>query len=350
MDFTGTLLRWYGMNKRSLPWRSTKDPYKIWLSEVILQQTRVEQGLPYYMKFTEAFPTVRHLANANEEKVMKLWQGLGYYSRARNLHHTAKVIVKDLNGKFPSAYEQIIRLKGIGQYTAGAIASFAFGEARTVVDGNVFRFFSRYFGIKTPIDSSKGKKQFFALAEKLLDKKDPGTFNQAIMEFGARQCMPKNPGCSRCPLHASCFAYERNCVSSLPVKKSKTRVRNRWFNYLVVNDGKNVLLNKRNGNDIWKGLYDFPLIESSKKLSPEKIFSSQAFKQIVKGKFTVQKVSNSYKHQLSHQTIHAQFVRISSRFKVQDSKFKVVRTSSIKKFALPRLIERYLQEEIPDYK
>ena len=217
-----------------MPWRKTSDPYKIWLSEIILQQTRVAQGLPYYETFAKKFPTVHHLAKENEKVVMKTWQGLGYYSRARNLHYTAKFISKNLKGKFPNEFEEIKKLKGIGDYTASALASFAFNKPHAVVDGNVFRVLSRVFGIKTPIDSSKGKKIFTEKAKSLLDKKNPGTFNQAIMEFGALQCVPQNPDCNNCPLKKNCKAFEKNLVEVLPIKSKKIKTRNRYFNYLIV--------------------------------------------------------------------------------------------------------------------
>jgi A/G-specific adenine glycosylase len=229
MNFSKTIIRWYNKNKRDLPWRHTKDPYKIWLSEIILQQTRVQQGLPYYETFVKKFPTVHHLAKANEDVVMKTWQGLGYYSRARNLHYSAKFISKNLKGKFPNNFEEIKKLKGIGDYTAGAIASFAFNKPYPVVDGNVFRVLSRYFGIKTPIDSAKGKNEFVEKATLLLDKKNPGTFNQAIMEFGAMKCVPQNPDCGKCPLKNGCEALANDTVSALPFKSKKNKIRTRYL-------------------------------------------------------------------------------------------------------------------------
>src|ERR1051325_11203457 len=277
MDFSAGIAAWYKANKRDLPWRNVRDPYLIWLSEIILQQTRVEQGLPYYFRFAEKYPTVHHLAKAKEAEVMKLWQGLGYYSRARNLHAAAKHIAFELNGKFPATFHEVLRLKGVGTYTAAAIASFAYGEAQAVVDGNVYRLLSRYFGIKAPIDSTKGKKQFLELASSLLDRKDPGTHNQAIMEFGARQCVPKNPSCGTCPLGNSCFARAKKKVNMLPVKEKKTKISERHFHYFLVRHRGYVWINHRSGKDIWKGLYDLPLIESAKAVRTEKIFSSKPF-------------------------------------------------------------------------
>ncbi len=341
MHFSNTIIHWYHQHKRELPWRNETDAYKIWLSEIILQQTRVEQGKPYYWRFAEKYPTVIHLAKAKEAEVLKLWQGLGYYSRARNLHTTAKIISKKYKGKFPETYNEIIQLKGIGQYTAGAIASFAFGEAKPVVDGNVFRVLSRYFGIVTPIGSTRGKKEFYALAAELLDKKNPGTFNQALMEFGAMQCVPKNPDCSNCPLNTSCFAFAKKKIKTLPVKEKRISVRKRWFYYFVIKQKGKVLLRKRTESDIWKGLHDFPLIETKKKISLKKVLSSAELKNIAGKKFVVTSVSNSFKHVLSHQIIHATFIEIV----IRDSKvrgFIPVSKKQLSQLAVPRLIEKYL--------
>jgi A/G-specific adenine glycosylase len=237
MKFSNTLVYWYLQNNRDLPWRKTKNPYFIWLSEIMLQQTRVAQGLSYYQKFTTTFPTVFDLAKADESTILKMWQGLGYYSRARNLHFSAKQIVEELNGEFPSTYEEIIKLKGIGDYTASAIASICFEEATAVVDGNVYRVLSRYFGIKTAINSTAGIKEFKALAQTLIDRKQAGTFNQAIMDFGALHCKPQNPLCEICPLSDGCVALEKNLTKELPVKEKKIKVRKRYFNFLVIKTG-----------------------------------------------------------------------------------------------------------------
>ena len=235
--FSEKIIAWYDQNKRDLPWRNTKDAYLIWLSEIILQQTRVDQGMDYYLKFAKEFPTVKHLAKADNEKVMKLWQGLGYYSRARNLHTTAKIISEKYHGKFPDEYSDILSLKGVGNYTAAAIASFAFNKPYAVVDGNVYRVLARVFGIESPIDSTQGKKEFETLATELLDRKKPASHNQAIMELGALQCKPVNPDCSICALNTMCFAYSKKRINELPVKAKKTKVRNRYFNYIVLLDG-----------------------------------------------------------------------------------------------------------------
>ena len=344
MDFSKEIAVWYRANKRELPWRNVRDPYLIWLSEIILQQTRVEQGLPYYLRFTEKYPTVSHLAKAKEGEVMKLWQGLGYYSRARNLHATAKHIAFELNGKFPATHREILGLKGVGAYTAAAIASFAYGEAQAVVDGNVYRLLSRYFGVKTPIDSGKGKKQFLELAASLLDRNDPGTHNQAIMEFGARQCVPKNPACGVCPLGNSCFAKAKNKVNALPVKEKKTKTSERHFHYFLLRHRGHVWINHRSGKDIWKGLYDLPLIESAKAEKTEKIFASKLFRGIIGNKkFTVKNVSPVFRHVLSHQNIYATFVEIEVSAAVPGKNLLRIKENSLHKYAVPRLIDRYLE-------
>jgi A/G-specific adenine glycosylase len=263
MIFSNLLTQWYLQNKRNLPWRHTTNPYPIWLSEIMLQQTRVAQGLPYFLRFMDAFPTVMDLANAHEEQVLKLWQGLGYYSRARNLHKTAQEIAYHRNGIFPSNYTELLKLKGIGEYTAAAIASFSYNEAVPVVDGNVYRVLSRYFDIETDISSASAKKEFTALAKELLPKGKANIFNQAIMEFGALQCVPKNPDCQNCVLNHSCLALQKKKVSQLPVKSKKTKVTKRYFNYLVFSDeAQNTLVQKRTDKGIWHNLYEFPVIET----------------------------------------------------------------------------------------
>ncbi len=255
MKFHKKLITWYLQNKRSMPWRETTDPYHIWLSEIMLQQTRVAQGLPYYLAFTKSFPTVFDLANASEDEVLKLWQGLGYYSRARNLHATAKYVANELQGEFPDNYKDLLQLKGVGDYTASAIASICFNEVVPVVDGNVYRVLSRHFGIDTPINSTKGIKEFKELAIELIDHEDPANYNQAIMEFGALQCKPKSPYCIVCPLNESCEALKTGKVDMLPVKLKKQKIKNRYFNYLIfsIND-QHTIIQQRTGNGIWKGL------------------------------------------------------------------------------------------------
>lgn len=359
MEFGEVIISWYNKNKRDLPWRGIKDPYKIWLSEIILQQTRVEQGLPYYLKFISAFPTVFDLAKASEDKVLKLWQGLGYYSRARNMLKTAKIIVNEHKGIFPSSYQEIIKLKGIGAYTASAIASFAFNIPVAVVDGNVFRLLSRYFGIDSPIDSTIGKKEFQALALELLNKHKPDIFNQAIMEFGSKQCKPVKPDCENCPLLLNCVAYKLKIIENLPVKSKGLKVKKRYFNYLFVkypSDAKGsykLLLHKRGGNDIWKGLYELPLIETDKQTTIKQLMKEKDWKRIiVDNSPKIISVTDNVIHKLSHQTIFTTFYEIELKnVKMVPEGFISVNGKEYHKYGVPRLIENYLQKHIiPDSK
>ncbi|WP_420603826.1 A/G-specific adenine glycosylase [Flagellimonas sp.] len=309
MTFSEHILKWYGQHKRELPWRTTKDPYKIWLSEIMLQQTRVAQGMPYYHKFLEAFPEVYHLANAEEEKVLKLWQGLGYYSRARNLHATAKMVVEKYNGSFPNTYKELKKLKGVGDYTASAIASICFDEPEPVVDGNVYRVLSRYFGVDLPINSTQGIKYFKELAGEVMYIENIRDYNQGIMEFGAIQCAPKKPYCLHCPLNKSCVALKENRVMELPVKINKTKIKNRYFNYLVFTDANgNTLLEQRKGKGIWQNLYQFPLLEAKKMLNLEELTEQ------INGQNGFPKMESlilynkePLVHKLSHQHLHTQF-------------------------------------------
>ncbi|MCG3166838.1 MAG: Adenine DNA glycosylase [Bacteroidia bacterium] len=343
--FGKTLIKWYNANKRELPWRNTKDPYLIWLSEIILQQTRVDQGMPYYLAFAKNFPDVKSLAKADENKVLKLWQGLGYYSRARNLHTTAKQVTELHKGKFPADYNELLKLKGVGAYTAAAIASLAFELPHAVVDGNVYRLLSRYFGIKDAIDSTEGKKKFAKLADQLIDEKNPGTYNQAVMEFGAIQCKPVNPDCMVCPLQNSCYAFAEKQIDKLPVKAKKTAVRARHFNYLVIQYKNTVYLNQRTEKDIWKGLYDFPLIETKDKASETEILSSPELKTMVENtKFHVRSVSKFYKHILSHQHLHARFLELQIEKPLKNKSLIKVNLNELENYALPRLVERYINE------
>ena len=305
--FTERIINWYGVNKRDVPWRNTKDPYYIWLSEVILQQTRVAQGLPYYKTFVEAFPSIQDLAHASEEQVLKLWQGLGYYSRARNMHHTARYIVTELNGNFPNKYSELIKLKGVGDYTASAIASFCFNEIQPVVDGNVYRILARYFGVSTPINSNKAQKEFKEIAFELIDAKNPGLFNQAIMEFGSLQCRPRNPNCDTCDLSTSCVALHTNQVSVLPKKNKKTKFRKRFFNYLLIETEQNkIVVNKRKGKGIWENLYEFPLVETSNQIDYNNLITNSYFINITKNKsFNIRLLTpKTIIHKLSHQHLH----------------------------------------------
>jgi len=343
-SFTHEIYKWYNNNKRDLPWRETSDPYKIWISEIILQQTRVAQGMGYYNRFVEEFPTIFDLANASEDTVLKLWQGLGYYSRARNLHFTAKFIVNNHNGIFPSDYKSILSLKGIGNYTSAAIASIAFDLPYAAVDGNIYRVISRYFGISTPIDSEKGKSEIQKIANELILEKNPGFHNQAFMEFGALQCVPKSPNCNLCPLQGTCYAAINNLTDQIPVKEKKVKQRTRFFYYYVIESKDSILLEKRTGKDIWKNLHQFPLIESESELAENEILNLSTPVDTLKNA-NFKSISESVKHVLTHQTIYARFIHIETDdFNLKDSNFIRVNKKDIYKFAVPRLLENYLNE------
>lgn len=343
MLFSKTLINWYLKNKRDLPWRETQDPYRIWLSEIILQQTRIEQGLPYYFKFTDAFPNIFELAQAPLEKVLKLWQGLGYYSRARNLHKTAKYVSQDLNGKFPGSYKELLKLKGVGDYTASAVASFSYGEAVAVVDGNVYRVLSRYFGIETPANSAAGIKEFKALATELLNTQYPGEHNQAIMEFGALQCRPQLPLCGTCPLSQSCLALKDNKIGELPVKIKKGKIKKRFFNYLVIlSEENNTVLEKRRGKGIWEGLYQFPLIESDAPLAEDDLLLRKDFKKFAENESL--KISlynnNPVIHKLSHQHIYTHFWILETTGAPGD----LIPLEKVQEYPVPVLVANFLNE------
>jgi A/G-specific adenine glycosylase len=342
MAFSNILTYWYLQNKRELPWRKSRNPYFIWLSEVMLQQTRVAQGLSYYLKFTTTFPTVFDLAKADESTVLKMWQGLGYYSRARNLHAAAKHIAYELNGEFPSSYLEIIKLKGIGDYTASAIASICFDEPTAVVDGNVYRVLSRYFGIHTFINSSQGIKEFKTLAQSLIDVTQPGNFNQAIMDFGALHCKPQNPSCESCPFANSCVAFEKKLTKVLPFKDKKIKVKKRYFNFLVIQtiDDKTVLL-ERKGKGIWQGLYQFPLIETNQNISGEALISKEEFISLFPEKASISLFNKKeIVHKLSHQHLYTQFwiVRPKTAF---DANIDWV---DVENYPVPVLIANFLKD------
>jgi len=355
MKFSNEIIKWYKLNKRKLPWRNTNDPYKIWLSEIILQQTRIDQGINYYNNFVKTFPDVMSLANSSEENVLKLWQGLGYYTRARNLYKTANIIAHKFNGKFPNEYNEIIQLPGIGVYTAAAIASMAFNKSYPVVDGNVFRVITRVFAIDTPIDSGQGKKLVMDKALEIIDTQKPGIYNQAIMEFGALYCKPKNPDCLNCIFTTNCLAYRKKFVEKLPVKISRPVQRYRYFYYLLIcyksNESDYILINKRGGNDIWKNLYDFPLIESNKKISLNRVIENGFNGLVLKNK-TMKLMGNEYKHILSHQVILARFIRVEIKEKqqaeiqknIRNEKLIPIKTRDLVHFPIPRLIEKFLEE------
>jgi A/G-specific adenine glycosylase len=340
MVFSKTLLDWYQANKRELPWRNTREPYLIWLSEIMLQQTRVAQGLPYFMAFTEAFPTVFDLANADEQEVLKLWQGLGYYSRARNLHQTAKYIANELEGQFPTTYNDLLKLKGVGEYTAAAIASFSYDEAVPVVDGNVYRVLSRYFGLETDISSSGAKKEFTSLAKSVMPNDKAALFNQAIMEFGALQCVPKNPDCESCVFNGSCAALQQHKIDLLPIKTKKTKVSNRYFNYLVFLDSnEQTIIRKRTEKGIWQHLYEFPLIESNKELSYEELLGEITLHFPHK---TIENISyfneDQIIHKLSHQKLHIRFYRIALSKKILNG----ISLETLKNYPFPVVIFNFI--------
>jgi A/G-specific adenine glycosylase len=344
--FSDKLVEWYNLNKRDLPWRETRDPYRVWLSEIILQQTRVNQGMPYYFRFVETFPTVQALASATEREVLRLWQGLGYYTRARNLHKCAKVVVSQYEGKFPNTYKALLTLPGIGEYTAAAIASFSFNEPVAVVDGNVFRVLARLFGIENEINSPQGKKIFTTLANDLISKNFPDIHNQAVMEFGALHCIPKNPPCATCHFQSTCFAAQQNVQSDLPRKALAKAARKRYFYYIVIQKGNSLLMQKREAKDIWYGLFDFFLIEKNKPLDAEKIL--EEVRNASEGQFTIEEIeiSAGYKHILTHQIIHAKFVRIKTG-KVhlpKDGNLKFYTFEKIYDLPKPVLIVRFLSD------
>lgn len=350
-SFAPTLLNWYQRHKRDLPWRNTTDPYLIWLSEVILQQTRVAQGLPYYERFAEAYPTVQHLAAAPQDDVLRLWQGLGYYSRARNMHHTARQIVGEYGGNFPDGYSELLKLRGVGSYTAAAIASFAFREQVAVLDGNVFRVLARVFGISDDIAIPASRKVFQQLADQLIPADAPDTYNQAIMEFGAIQCTPVMPDCLFCPLQQRCFAFMHGMVQELPVKAKAKAARPRYFHYLVFEFEGRYYLRKRLSGDIWEGLYDFYLHESdAKTLDKAALLRELNGAGIAAGQAHFEQPQREYKHLLSHQKITARFyllrltVRLSEEV-LQEARLLLYSPEAIENLPKPILINSYLKDE-----
>ena len=344
MNFSNLLIKWYLQNKRDLPWRNTTNPYPIWLSEIMLQQTRVAQGMPYFLSFTTAFPTVFDLAKANEEQVLKLWQGLGYYSRARNLHKTAQFVANELDGIFPDNYKDLLQLKGVGEYTAAAIASFSYNEVIPVVDGNVFRVLSRYFDIETDIAAASAKKEFAALAFELMPKEQPAIFNQAIMEFGALQCVPKSPNCGICIFNESCTALQKKKVDQLPVKSKKLKVRKRYFNYLVVTDELgNTIIQKRTAKGIWHNLYEFPLIETDKEEDFDCI-AEQIQNDFFKGNSILSVTESneqSIVHKLSHQHLYIKFWEV----KIEGIIANGIDAKNLKTFPFPIVIHNFIERE-----
>jgi A/G-specific adenine glycosylase len=345
--FTKLLMNWHHkFNKRSMPWKGEKDPYKIWLSEIILQQTRVEQGMDYYLRFIKNFPTVKKLAAAPDNEVFKLWEGLGYYSRCKNLLAAARYIVSERKGKFPDSYETILELKGVGPYTAAAIASFAYNLPHAVVDGNVNRVLARFFGIKTPIDSTKGKQQFNELAHHLLDTNVSDLYNQAIMDFGATICKPQLPLCPECILRKNCKAYSEDWVNILPIKEKKVANKLRWFYYIIAEYDNKLLVKRREEKDIWQNLHEFILIESNSQQKPEQVFETEEFKTLTGKKYTLLHISDEVKQKLTHQTIQAVFIYLKLNKKCIPAGMELVKKKDMSKLAFPKLINSYLQQGI----
>ncbi len=344
--FTKGLLRWNTKeNNRLMPWKGEKDPYKIWLSEIILQQTRVEQGWNYYNRFITTFPDIKKLAKAPEQKVFKLWEGLGYYTRCKNLLATANYIAREKNGKFPGTYDELLDLKGVGTYTAAAIASFAFNLPHAVVDGNVYRVLSRFFGIEMATGTTTGKKFFTELAEELLDKKHPGIYNQAIMDFGAVICKPKNPLCIQCPLKTRCIARLKGKIDELPVKAARLTKKKRWFYYLIFEYNGKIYIRKRGAKDIWENLYEFVLVETERPITMENIKATDIFKKIAgKGMPSILQVSEMFRQQLTHQTIHSCFIRLKLKNAPQLKDYKAVGYRELSRLPFPKIITAYLAE------
>ncbi|OOQ57897.1 A/G-specific adenine glycosylase [Mucilaginibacter pedocola] len=344
MNISAELIGWYEANKRDLPWRNTTDAYIIWLSEIILQQTRVEQGLPYFERFADKYPTVSHFAAAPEDDILRLWQGLGYYSRGRNMLKTAQLVQQHYNGVFPTAYEQLIKLKGIGEYTAAAISSFSANEARAVVDGNVYRVLARYFGIDEPINSPKGKKLFQQLANEVLDHERPAQHNQAMMEFGAMLCKPKNPACGICPIRLGCVAFKTNATTSLPVKLKTVKVRKRYFNYLLITEGDKVLLNKRGETDIWANMYDLPLIETDGTVEPHKLFELPDVQQIYGNGIAIRNIEPEIKHVLTHQQLFIRFIVLNGQPEKLQPGWFYTKVDNLNKLAMPKRIFIFIKD------
>jgi A/G-specific adenine glycosylase len=343
MDLSAELIGWYEVNKRDLPWRNTTDAYIIWLSEIILQQTRVEQGMPYFYRFAEKYPDVKRFAAASEDEILRLWQGLGYYSRGRNMLKTARQVVEEFDGVFPVSYVELLKLKGIGEYTGAAISSFSANEARAVVDGNVYRVLARYYGIDEPINSPRGKKMFQQIADDVLDRSRPAIHNQAMMEFGAMLCKPKNPACGICPVRVGCEAFKSNATSYLPVKLKTVKIRKRFFNYMLITDGKQVLMNKRGENDIWANMYDLPLIETTELIElqdlvkmPEMIFFG--------ANVVLRDNTAVIKHVLTHQHLYIRFFILEDFPSQLQQNWFYVDVENLKDLALPQRIFIFIKD------
>ncbi len=347
--FAQNLLLWNRMqNTRSMPWKNVRDPYRIWLSEIMLQQTRVEQGLPYYQRFTEKYPEIFFLAEAPDDEVFKLWEGLGYYSRCRNLLFTARYIARELNGVFPKTYDEIRKLKGVGPYTAAAIASFAYDAPHAVVDGNVYRILSRVFGVLTATDSTEGKKQFADMAQELLPHHNPAEYNQAIMDFGATVCVPKSPDCPNCVMKDFCFAYQNDLVASLPYKAKKISRKHRYFIFFTIRAGNQTLVHKRTAKDIWHNLFTFPLaeVQTAEQLTDASFIASQLEAQFAGA--TIKAVSKTYTQALTHQHIHAIFVFATAAHLpagAEANGWQAIPAATLKQYAYPKILNQFMQDE-----
>ena len=346
MDISKILINWYEKNKRELPWRDTKDPYKIWVSEIILQQTRVIQGTDYYFRITESFPDIKSLADASIDDLLILWQGLGYYSRARNMHAAAEYIMKYHKGEFPEKYEDILKLKGIGKYTAAAVASLAFGYPAAAVDGNVIRVISRVFNVRNNANSSSARKEIDRLAEQILDNHNPGQHNQSVIELGALICTPKNPECGICPVRTFCKAYAEGLVEELPLRYRKKVSRERFFQYYIIMSGDNLFIQRRTKRDIWQSLFEFPLFETSGSVSEHDIidYPAEVWK-LNPEKIILKEISPIYKHVLSHQKINARFIHILYNGKVKNTEWIAVSPEDLHLYAFPVLILNYIRQE-----
>ncbi len=349
LTFSNIIIHWYEENKRDLPWRTTKDAYIIWVSEVILQQTRVAQGLAYFVRFIERFPSVTDLAKAEEAEVLKYWQGLGYYSRARNMHKAAKKVMESYAGIFPTDYTDLLTLQGIGDYTAAAISSFSNNQPHAVVDGNVYRVLSRVFGINIPINSNEGKKEFKKLAQSLLLPHQAATYNQAIMEFGALQCVPASPVCANCPLQAMCYAFEHKQINSLPVKETKKTTKTRYFFYFDIRNEEYTYLQQRTHNDIWHNLFEYPLLERDTPSTTDEILTSSGFLDLFDncGNMAIEGISSEIKHVLSHQIIRTVFIRITIE-KENNALQSLLKINSqdIEDYPVSRLMHKYIEKNM----
>jgi A/G-specific adenine glycosylase len=348
--FTRELMVWHKtQNKRTMPWKEEKDPYKIWLSEIILQQTRVEQGTAYYNNFIRQYPNISKLAAAPESAVFKLWEGLGYYTRCKNLIATAKFIAEELNGKFPRTYEEVLALKGVGPYTAAAIVSFAYNQPYAVVDGNVMRVLARFFAIDTAIDSTEGKKIFSVLANQLIDKKNAGLYNQAIMDFGATVCKPQQPLCSSCSLAKNCSAFIAGKVDKYPVKEKSITKKQRWFYYFLLSYKNQLLVKKRTGKDIWQNLHEFVLLEANKKLTVKQLEASDIYQQLLNLNGKIISTSKMYKQQLTHQQISGYFIHVELPAKIKLPDHEWMEKKQVRRLAFPRLIIGFMEENPAEF-